>query len=171
MKISKLLFAGVFLLAATVSQAQPDTVKITQRAMAYADSLIKADAYQDWTAYANLAPLSIIKHYGGKDGYIGHVLLMRASTTSPIEEAAPEVRMINLVTLKEQWQCEISLSRYFHRDDKKYHLVSYLIGQSKDEGETWKIFDVNYNKVADMMQYFPEILDMPIKEPSIVVEK
>jgi hypothetical protein len=171
MNIRNLLFGGSFLLAATVSQAQPDTAKISQRAMAYADSLVKADAYQNWSSYANLAPLSVIKHYGGQDGYIGHVLLMRASTTSPIDEAAPELQMLNLVTLKDQWQCVIRLSRYFHRDDKKFHLVSYLIGQSKDEGESWRIFDVNYNAVADMMQIFPEILDMPIKAPSILSEE
>jgi hypothetical protein len=171
MKIERLLFGGLFLLAATVSQAQPDTAKISQKALWYADSLVRADAFEDWTAYANLAPASVLKYYGGKDGYMGHVLQMRAFTTSPIQEAAPELQMQTLVTLKDQWQCVIRLSRYFHRDDRKYHLVSYLIGQSKDEGETWRLFDVNYNKVNSMMEIFPDILDMPIKETAILSEE
>jgi hypothetical protein len=164
------ILGPLLLLTATVSQAQPDTVKITRRALVFADSLVKTDTYQNWSAYADLAPFSVIKYYGGKDGYIGHVQQVRAFTTSAVDEAAPELQLLTLVTLKDQWQCVIRLSRYFHRDDKKYHLVSNLIGQSKDEGETWKFFDVNYNTVANMMFIFPEVLDMPIKSTSILTE-
>jgi hypothetical protein len=171
MNIRKLFSGGLFLLTAVVSQAQPDSAKISQKALMYADSLVKADAYQDWSSYANLAPRSVIKYYGGTEGYLGHVQQMREYTTSKLQEDAPQLQLQTLVTLKDQWQCVIRLSRYFHRDDKKFHLVSYLIGQSKDEGETWKIFDVNYNAVADMMMLFPEILDMPIKLPSILSEE
>jgi hypothetical protein len=171
MKIQKLLSGGLFLLTAMVTRAQPDTAKITQKALMYADSLVKADAFQEWPVYARLAPRSIIKYYGGEDGYLGHVQQVRAYTTSYQEEAAPELQMQTLVTVKDQWQCVIRLSRYFHREDKKYHLVSYLIGQSKDEGENWKIFDVNYNTVGNMMQIFPDILDMPIPETSALTEE
>ena len=171
MKVLKLLSGVLFLFSTLVSQAQPDTAKISRNALHFADSLVKTDTYAQWSAYADLAPLSVIKYYGGKEGYLGHVQMMRTYTTSSIQEAAPELTMESLVTLKDQWQCVIRLSRYFHRDDKKYHLVSYLVGQSKDEGETWKLFDVNYNKVSDMMNIFPEILDMPIKETSMQSEK
>jgi hypothetical protein len=171
MKIQKLLSGGLFLLTVMVSQAQPDSAKISQKALLYADSLVKADTYQNWLTYVSLAPASVIKYYGGLDAYSGHVQQVRAYTTSLLEEAAPELQMQTLVTFKDQWQCVIRLSRYFHRDDKKYHLVSYLVGQSRDEGETWKIFDVNYNTVANMMQIFPEILDMPIKEAASLTEE
>jgi hypothetical protein len=171
MKIQKLLSGGLFLLTFMVSQAQPDSAKISQKALLYADSLVKADTYQNWLTYVSLAPASLIKYYGGLDAYSGHVQQVRAYTTSMLEEAAPELQMQTMVTLKEQWQCVIRLSRYFHRDDKKYHLVSYLIGQSRDEGETWKVFDVNYNTVANLMQIFPEIMDMPIKETTALTEE
>lgn len=171
MNIRKLFSGGLFLLAALVSQAQPDSARISQKALVYADSLVKTDAFQDWPSYANLAPSSVIKYYGGKDGYIGHVQQIRMYTISVLEEAAPELEMQTLVTLKDQWQCVIRLSRYFHRDDKKFHLVSYLVGQSRDEGETWKIFDVNYNLVVNLNMIFPEIMDMPLKQHSIVSEE
>jgi len=158
-------------LTAMVTHAQPDTARITQKALLFADSLVKADAFQEWSVYARLAPTSVIKYYGGEEGYLGHVQQMRSYTTSNQEEAAPELNMQTLVTLKDQWQCVIRLSRYYHKDDGKYHLVSYLIGQSKDEGETWKIFDVNYNVVGNMMQIFPDILDMPIQETSRLTEE
>lgn len=171
MKIQKLLSGGLFLLTAMVTHAQPDSAHITQRALFYADSLVKADAYQDYAAYSRLAPASVIKYYGGNEGYSGHVLQLRSLTTSIQDEAAPELQMQTLVTAKDQWQCVIRLSRFYHRDDKKYHLVSYLIGQSKDEGETWRLFDVNYNKVDNLILIFPDILDMPIKETSMLTEE
>ena len=171
MNIRKLFSGGLFLLAATVSQAQPDTAKISQKAIAYADSLVKADTYQDWSNYANLAPLSVIKYYGGKDGYIGHVLSMRGFSMSAIQEDAPQLQMQTLVTKNDQWQCVIQLSRYFHKEDKKFHLITDLVAQSKDEGETWKIFDVNYNTLGNMMQIFPDIMDMPLKETAMLSEE
>ena len=158
-------------MAATVSQAQPDSCKIAQKALWYADSLVKTDAFEDWGSYANLAPASVLKYYGGKDAYIGHVQVVRSHTTSILQEAAPELQMQTLVTFKDQWQCVIRLSRFYHQNDQKYHLVSYLIGQSRDEGESWKIFDVNYNTVSNLMQIFPDILDMPIQEPSMLTEE
>lgn len=171
MNIRKLFSGGLFLLAAMVTQAQPDTSKISQKVLLFADSLVKTDAYNDWSTYANLAPASVIKYYGGKDGYIGHVLSMRGFTMSVIEEAPPQLQLETLVTKNDQWQCVIQLSRYFHKDDKKFHLVTNLVAQSKDEGETWRIFDVNYNTVANMIMIFPEIMDMPLKATSILSEE
>jgi hypothetical protein len=154
-----------------VTQAQPDTAKLSQKALLYADSLVKTDAFGNWSSYANLAPLSVIKYYGGKDGYVGHVLSMRGFTMSTIEEDPPTLKLETLVTKNEQWQGVIRLSRYFHKEDKKFHLITNLIVQSTDEGETWKVFDVNYNTVSNMILIFPEIMDMPIKPASVLSEE
>ena len=171
MNIRKLFSGGLFLLASMVTQAQPDTAKISQKALLYADSLVKTDAYGNWSSYANLAPLSVLKYYGGTDGYTGHVLSMRGFTMSTVDEDPPQLKMETMVTKNDQWQCVIRLSRYFHKEDKKFHLVTDLIAQSRDEGETWKVFDVNYNTVSNMILIFPEIMDMPIKPTSVLSEE
>lgn len=171
MKIRTILSVCSFLLAAMPGYAQPDTARISQKALFYADSLAKADAYGNWSAYADLVPASVIKYYGGKDGYIQHISVGRLRTTSAIQEVAPELSLQFLETKKDQWQCVIRLSRYFHKEDQQYHLISYLIGQSLDDGETWKLFDVSYNSVANIIYMFPDILDdIPIRE-SVVLSK
>ena len=168
MKTRKTLSACLFLLAVIAGHAQPDTAKISRNALSFADSLVKTDAFGNWDAYADLAPLSVVKYFGGKDGYVQHVIGIRKRTASEIEEAAPELKMITLEPRKDQWQCVISLSRYFHKEDKQYHLVTYLIGQSKDDGENWKLFDVSYTPVSNLIYIFPEILDdIAIKNPAI----
>jgi hypothetical protein len=164
----------VFALSLThfTSFAQPDSAKISEKAMAYADSLVKSDAYQSWNAYADLAPLSVIKFYGGKDGYLEHIKTGRQRTVSSIDEDAPQLKLLNLMTANDQWQCLIRESRYFHKDDKKFHQVTYFLGQSKDEGESWKLFDLSYNKVANIIYIFPEVFgDLAIPEPSILSEQ
>lgn len=152
--------------------SQPDTVKIKERALFFADSLIKTDAYNTWSTYADLAPLSVWKHYGGKDGFIEHILKIHARTVSAIDENYPERQVITLMAKYDQWQCVIRVSRYIHREDKKYHLVTYLLGQSKDEGETWRLFDVSYNSVANIIYLMPDVIgELPISQPYIISEE
>jgi hypothetical protein len=164
------LFACPLLLLITLAGHAQDTARISQNALKYAGSLVTADAYAatygDWSAYADLAPVSVLKFYGGKEGYIKRVSLARMRTTSAIQEATPELKMLLLENRQDQWQCVIRLSRYFHKTDQsQYHLVTYLVGQSKDDGETWKLFDVSYNSVANIIYIFPEIMDdIPLKE-------
>lgn len=164
------LFACPLLLMIALAANAQDTARINKNALKFADSLDRADAYGttygDWSAYADLAPASVLKFYGGKDGYIKRVSLGRLRTVSAIQEAVPELKMLLLENKNDQWQCVIRLSRYFHKPDQsEYHLVTYLIGQSKDDGENWKLFDVNYNSVANIIYIFPEIMDdIPLQE-------
>jgi len=153
--------------------SQPDTVKIKERALFFADSLIKTDMYNTWSTYADLAPLSVWKHYGGKDGFIEHILKIHARNVSDLgDEPAPEVQVISLMSKDDQWQSLIRESRYIHRADKRYHIVTYLLGQSKDEGQTWRLFDVSYNSVANIIYLMPDVFgDLPIPQPYIISEE
>lgn len=172
MKIRTFLSVCTLLLATLLGYAQPDTARISKNALNYADSLVKADAFSNWSSYADLAPASVIKYYGGKDGYIQHVSVIRLKTTSEIQEDMPSLKLIALETRKEQWQCQIRLSRYFHKEDIQYHYTTYLIGQSTDEGETWKFFDVSCNSVANIIYMFPDIMDdIAINEPTVLTQE
>jgi hypothetical protein len=173
MKIFQNLLAGLLLFLTTITaQAQPDTAKITQQALLFADSLTKADHYENWSAYANLTPAPVIKYYGGKDGYIQHIQVGRLRTISAIDENPPAQQILQVRSRNEQWQCVIRQSRYFHQNDKQYHFTTYLIAQSMDDGQTWRLFDVSYNSVANIIYMFPEIFDdLAIKEPTILTEE
>jgi hypothetical protein len=154
------------------ASAQPDTAKIASNALLFADSLIRADHFESWSLYADLAPASVIKHYGGKDGYIDYVQKARAHFISAIEEETPITKIQTLLTEDNQWQCVIRASRYIHRDDKKFHIITYFVGQSTDEGQTWRLFDVGYNRVANIIFMMPDVFgDLPIPEHTILSEE
>jgi hypothetical protein len=174
MKILTPILVGTTLLFTQLTGlAQADTAKIAQKALFFADSLNKTDNYQSWSAYADLVPASVLKYYGGKDGFIEHVKKGRKRTVSSIEEEKPEMKLLSLRTENDQWQCVIRQSRYFHREDnKKYHVVTYFLGQSRDEGETWRLFDVSYNSVANIIYMLPDVFgDLAIPEPTILSEE
>jgi len=170
--LAPMLVLYMSFLTCSSSFAQPDSAKISAKAITFADSLVKAEAYKNWNIYAELAPASAIKYYGGKDGYIEHSKTIRQRTVSNIDEDYPQLKVLDLMTANDQWQCLIRESRYFHKDDKKFHQVTYFLCQSKDEGESWKLFDVSYNKVANIIYIFPEVFgDLAIPEPSILSEQ
>ena len=161
-----------FFVAIPTAFSQPDTVKIKERALFFADSLIKTDAYNDPQSYADLAPASVLKHYGGRQGFIEHFEKIHPRTVSGKDEDYPERHVVTLMTKDDQWQCVIRVSRYLHREGKKYHLVTYFLGQSKDEGETWRIFDVNYNAVASVIYLMPDVFgELPIPQPYTISEE
>lgn len=172
MKRLQPLMAGLVLcLLQLTGSAQPDTAKIAEKAMFFADSLVKADAYQNWDNYADLSVPSVIKYYGGKAAYIEFIQKAWATRVSSLEEDHPALKFLHLLTHNDQWQCVIQESRYIHKDDKKLHIVTYFVGQSTDEGNTWRLFDVGYNRVANIIYMMPDILDLPIPEHTVRTEE
>ena len=173
MKTLRLLMTGlVICLTQWSASAQPDTAKIMQNALSYADSMVKADAYETWPVYADLVVPSVIKYYGGKDGYIEHVQQGRTHRVSSEVEDAPVLTPLHLLTENEEWQCVIQESGYIHNDGKKIHIVTYFVGQSKDGGVTWHLFDVGYNKVASIIYMMPDVFgDLPIPEHVVRTEE
>lgn len=171
MKILRPILAGLVLcLLQSTGSAQTDTAKLAQKALFFADSLVKTEKYESWSAYTNLVIPSVVKYYGGKDGFIEHVQKGRAHLVSTLEEDAPTLKLLHLLqTQNGEWQCVIQESRYIHRDDKKLHITTYFVGQSKDEGENWRLFDVGYNKVANIIYMMPDVYgDLPIPEHTII---
>jgi hypothetical protein len=173
MKTLKLILAGLALcLAQSGATAQPDTAKIASNALFFADSLVKADQFEQWNTYADLAPLNVIKHYGGKDGFVDYVQKARTHFISTIVEDAPTLKLQALMTQDNQWQCVIRESRYIHRDNKKLHIITYFVGQSTDEGTNWRLFDVGYNRVANIIYMMPDVFgDLAIPEHIIIPEE
>jgi hypothetical protein len=173
MKTLKLLVTGLVICLARLSlQAQPDTTKVMQKALFFADSLVKADAYETWSVYQDLVIPSVIKYYGGKDGYTDYMQKAKAHRISTEVEDPPVLKPLHLLTENEEWQAVIEESLYIHRDGRKIHIITYLVGQSKDGGETWRLFDVGYNKVAVIIYMMPDVFaDLPIPEHIIRTEE
>jgi hypothetical protein len=173
MKTLKIILTSLVICLAQLSlSAQPDTSRIMQKALFFADSLVKADTYETWSIYADLIIPSVIKYYGGKDAYIDYIQKGRVYRVSTETEEPAVLKPVHLLTENEEWQAVIEESWYIHRDGKKWHIITYLVGQSKDGGETWRLFDVGYNRVAVIIYMMPDVFgDLPIPEHIVRTEE
>jgi hypothetical protein len=71
-----------------------------------------------------------------------------------------------------EWQCVIRRSGHAVIDGRKAMIVSYLVGQSTDEGESWKFFDVSYNATANLDDIMPErFTALQVPERRIIFDK
>src|SRR5690349_3647351 len=103
MKTYRLPLTGLILcLAQSLVSAQPDTAAIRQKALLFADSLVKADAYETWNVYADLVVPSVIKYYGGKDAYIEYIKKARSPRISTEKEDPALLRSLDLLTENEE---------------------------------------------------------------------
>jgi len=174
MKLMITPLVAILILSATSPAAFcQDSTKIKESALIFADSLIKTDVYKNWSAYADLAPASVLKYYGGKDGFVDHAQKVHPRTVSSFLEDFPERKILALIARESEWQCVIRVSRYiFREDNKKYHLVTYYLGQTRDDGETWHMFDVSYNSVANVIYLMPDVIgELPIPQPYIMADE
>ena len=139
--------------------AQADSTFASQRALLFADSLVNAFRYNNLDQYVNISYPGVIKYYGGKHQFKEYISRTRAVMASSLEEPLEKCEIIQLLNDMSEWQCVIRKSRETMVDGKKAQIISYLVGQSKDEGNTWKYFDVAYNSVENVIYIMPDIFD------------
>lgn len=172
MKALKLLSLGwLFCIQPFISSAQSDTAIAIQRAMLFGDSLIKASFYQDWTTFINLSTHHAIKYYGGKDGFKEHVIMLYFHYEPTLEEKPETISIGTILNDADQWQCIVEKVRSTLIDSRRARIYTYLVGQSKDNGETWKFVDVSHNSVKNVIYIMPDIFStLAIPDRKIVYE-
>ncbi len=157
MKALKLFVALVLSVAFFSTQAQ-DTARQTEKALFYADSLVRSAFYQDWKSFLALSNQSAIKYYGGADGYKDHVITLYFHYEPTMEEKPQTVRVIRMMNNgTDEWQCVLEKVRSTFIENRKARIYSYLVGQSKDDGENWKFVDISQNSVKNVIYILPDI--------------
>ena len=161
MKIIYTTILASFLLLCTqlASGQESDTAIATRNALKYADSIVKANFYQDWKTFTELSCPSAIKYYGGPVQFKERVVLIYFRNEPKLEEKPETVRVIEMLNEIDQWQCVVEKVRNTFISDKKAIITSYLVGQSLDAGETWKFIDLSHNSIESVAYLLPTIFD------------
>jgi len=155
------------------TRSQSDTSFSTQQALLFADSLVKANYYQNWNVYESLSCPSAIKYYGGKDGFHEHIVEAYYRNEPKVEEKPETVKMVTIMNDNiEQWQCVIEKIRdAYMEDSRKAKVYTYLVGQSLDNGKTWKFIDVSHNNIENVIYIMPDIFtSLAIPERKLVYD-
>ncbi|MFT3824650.1 MAG: hypothetical protein QM731_12045 [Chitinophagaceae bacterium] len=135
-----------------------DTATLNKNALYYADSLIKASFGEDWNTYLELSNPTAIKYYGGKEGYKEHAKMIYYRITRQENEKREKLRMVQLMNDgTDQWQCVIEKERNTFIDNRKVKILSHVIGQSTDNGDTWKFVDIAHNSTENIIYVMPAL--------------
>lgn len=165
MKVIYTTILGSFLLLCTqlTNAQESDTAIATRNALKYADSIVKANFYQNWKVYIDLSCPSAIKYYGGPQQFKENVVTIYFRNEPKLEEKPEAIRMLEMRNEIDQWQCVVEKVRNTFINDKKAIITTYLVGQSVDAGETWKFIDVSHNSLDNLAYIFPPVFgDLPI---------
>ena len=151
-----LLFLPAILLLSFISNAQSGNEFVSRRALLFADSITAAVYAANWDACVSLSYPGVVKYYGGIQRFHHH--LLRTRNAESIHEEVPTTELVQLSANKKEWQCVVRKSAAAVVDGKKAMVLSYMIGQSQDEGRSWKYFDVAINS-ADNRIIMPDLFD------------
>ena len=159
-----------FMLFAQSLFAQSETDPVREKALTTVSKLVKSFKYEEWEQYVQLSYPGVVKYYGGKNGYLNHVQNARRFYKDSLQEADEELKIIQLENDILEWQCVVQKTRETFINGNKAKQVTYLVGQSKDDGETWKFFDVAHNTVENVIYIMPDIFsNLAIPQKSVVV--
>lgn len=152
MKSLVILTAVFFLFGSAV--AQSDSSFASKRALLFADSLLNSFRNNNLTAYTELSYPGIVEYYGGRKNFEEYLRRAKAITS---DESPDQMRLVQLLNNANEWQCVIQKTQHGTIDNNKALITTYLVGQSVDNGETWKFFDVAYNSVSNVAYIMPDI--------------
>lgn len=156
------------------AQEQPlpesDSVVAKRQALRFADSLLKANFYAEWPTYISLTCPSAVKYYGGKNAFQEHVVMIHYRNEPKGDERPEKTAMVTLMNDVDKWQCVIEKVREtFVEDRGRVKSYSYLVGESNDNGLTWKFIDVSHNSVENVINIMPTIFgNLPIPEAKTI---
>jgi hypothetical protein len=146
----------------TVPTDQPlpesDTAIAIRNALKFGDSLTRANFFAEWDTYMNLSAPSAIKYYGGKEGFKEHVVTIHYRNEPKTEEKPEKLHMVSMLNDIETWQCVIEKVRDSWDESRgKVKTTSYLIGESTDNGLTWKFIDASHNSLVNVIYIMPTV--------------
>jgi hypothetical protein len=149
-------------------RAQSNEAVVSQRALAYADSLLNAFQNNRSGEYTEMTYPGAISYYGGIRSFQHYIERERALS----DNAKEKTEIVQLLNNKNEWQCVIKKTRPKTIDGKKAYIVSYLVGQSRDNGTTWKYFDVAFNSVANIGYIMPDKFEaLMVPQREVIFEK
>lgn len=174
MKVLKsALFLAILLSSRFVCFSQNDSSINSTVALRYADSLTTAFREHNWNRYLAISYPGVISYYGGTKNYRAYVERTRAVNNSSAINEKAKLELIQMSNNhSEEWQCVIKKTASTVIDGQKAAVISYLVGQSLDNGSSWKFLDVSHNSVDILPDIMPDMFaTLTVPQRRIIFEK
>lgn len=115
------------------------------------DAMTKAFAKRDWSTIAEYTHPNVVKMMGGKEGMIE---IVKAGMKDIPDTAIKKIGIGKIIGLKGN-QCVIEQEMLMHLQGVSVSSVTYLVGESFDNGKNWRFFDASSVSGTELKQIMP----------------
>lgn len=154
----KRIFIGyLFLLFTQKSTAQFDTVAVKQNILKQSDSMFIAFQNKDWNRFSNYMHPAIIKLAKDKKTFIQLLETQMKELKNLSFTDYKQVGNVQVVTAAKTLQCVVIYGLQMLMDSTLISGASTSIGESTDNGATWKFIRNNSTTLNQIYTQFPWI--------------
>lgn len=160
MKSLKYILITALFYSTSINAQQP-----ADHALKSVDSLLNAYRSNQFSLYLDLTYPGVVKYYGGTKNFLEFV--ERNKELEQQYVGNDKLHVVQIADDANEWQCVIQRTHETVIDGKQASIISYMVGQSLDNGNSWKFVDVALNSVANLSYIMPDIfnnLSIPSRE-------
>jgi hypothetical protein len=133
---------------------QAQILSPSETAIIYADSFLNSFKNNDIGQYADLSYPGVIIYYGGNKNFREYVQRARTLIKAGTSESLMLVQFVHDVA---ELQCVIKKTSETTIDGRRAQIISYMVGQSKDNGQSWRFIDLAQNSPGNLVYIMPDI--------------
>jgi hypothetical protein len=153
--IKRLVVVLALIFVNKIGLAQIDSVAVKQNIKNQSDSMFVAFKKQDWDNFASYMHPKVLELAGGKEGFISILKKEMIELKSLQFTELIQVGNIQLVSAKKSMQCVVQYGLNMLLDSTLVSGVSTSIGESFDNGQTWRFIRNNFKNFTEIKAAFP----------------
>ncbi len=155
--IKQIFIIYLFLLFTQTSRAQFDTAAVKLNILNQSDSMFTAFKNKDWNSFSNYMHPAIFKLVKGKKEFIQLLETQMKELQNLTFTDYKQVGNVQIIAANKTLQCMVIYGLQMLIDSSVISGVSSSIGESTDNGATWKFIRNNSNTLNQVYTQFPWI--------------
>lgn len=132
-----------------------------------ADSMMAAFKNRDWQLFAHFNHPAMQNMMGGQENFVSFIKEQMKQIPDTAIKLMDTGNILQVVKTGKDQQCVVEQNMRMVLDSIQITSTSYLVGESLDNGETWKFFDASNNGLMTTKDIKPDIspeLKIPAKK-------
>jgi hypothetical protein len=132
-----------------------------------ADSMMSAFKNRDWPTFVHFNHPAMTHLMGGTDNFISFIQLQMKQIPDTAVKYIGTGNILQVVKTDKDQQCVVEQNMRMVLDSIQITSTSYLVGESLDDGKTWKFFDASNSGLITAKDIKPNLspeLKVPAKK-------
>jgi hypothetical protein len=152
-----LLAGWLAMLISHPAKAQEDSLSISPRIRAAADSMLAAFKQKDYRTFARFNNEKLLEMLGGAENFAGFMDQQMKSMEGLEFTEIRTGKILRVMPYQDTWQCILEQQTQINTQGTVVSSISHLVGLSTDRGYTWRFIDANQGSPEQFRSIMPEL--------------